>query len=106
MRTSELDLPNLERAYTGRCINGGRGGTAMFAARRLLVVASGFFLALQAVGAQDIAEKNPPDERLAPVIAALKAEEAKFREIEYSIQIGLRKLDPKVAGEGEIVSEE
>src|SRR4051794_5579927 len=78
----------------------------MFIAHRLAVTAYVLIGLAIAMPPGDIAGQETADNRLAAIIAAVEAEEAKFRDIEYWAQITARKVDPKVGDGGEMVSEE
>jgi thiol-disulfide isomerase/thioredoxin len=50
---------------------------------------------------------DPKDERMDGIVAAVRAEEAKFRDLEYTLRITTREVDPKApAGPGAVTSAE
>jgi thiol-disulfide isomerase/thioredoxin len=58
-------------------------------------------------GAEDGPKSGPNEARMAALIAAVRAEEAKYRDIEYVARITTRKADPKdPGGPGAVTSEE
>ncbi len=61
---------------------------------------AGWYLVLSMIGLGEaaVAADPPPDDRMAAIVAAVRAEEAKFRDIEYVAKVVVR--DPERQGSG------
>jgi hypothetical protein len=79
------------------------GGTSIMRRGGLRLLA-GCWLALVRLSAAAVAADGPKDERMAAIVAAVRAEEAKFRDIEYTVRIVGRDTSPNGAGRADDVT--